>query len=107
MTADPKMPQVRWGGVVYEKCVTCVDPAARPVGTPTATATAITAANRSDLRCIASSLSAHPGRGRTTATARGEELVHHRGHGNRAGNEADVARLDPLNSRLYAFVTNE
>src|SRR6476646_3410854 len=71
-TVVPENPQTL-EGFVNEKCVTCVDPAARPVGTTTATAAATAAANRSNLRYISySSLSSQPGRGGITATAKRE-----------------------------------
>src|SRR6478752_3277368 len=50
MTAVPKMPQLRWGGVVNEKCVTCVDPAARPVDAVTQASTVAMASGRSFVR---------------------------------------------------------
>jgi hypothetical protein len=50
MTAVPKIPQVVWGGVVYEKCVTCVDPAARPVPAVTHASPVAMASGRSFLR---------------------------------------------------------
>src|SRR6185295_14104983 len=59
-TVVPEKPQTL-EGFVNEMCVTCVDPAARPVGTATAKATATATASRSNLRYISySSLSSHP-----------------------------------------------
>jgi hypothetical protein len=49
-TAVPKMPHWWWGGVVNENCVTCVDPAARPVAAVTHASTVAMASGRSFLR---------------------------------------------------------